>query len=43
MNRSDDETEVYDELKDNGTYKEIKEDLTKKIENKSKRNVQGMY
>jgi hypothetical protein len=32
MNRSDYETEVHDELKDNGTYKEIKEDLTTKIE-----------
>ena len=30
MNRSDYETEVHDELKDNGTYKEIKEDLTTK-------------
>ena len=43
MNRSDYETEVHDELKDNGTYKEIKEDLTKKIENKIKKNVEGMY
>jgi hypothetical protein len=31
MNRSDYETEVHDELKDNGTYKEIKEDLTTNI------------
>ena len=43
MNRSDYETEVHDELKDNGTYKEIKEDLTTKIENKIKKNVEGMY
>jgi ribosome recycling factor len=43
MNRSDYETEVHDELKDNGTYKEIKEDLTTKIENKIKKNVDGMY
>ena len=34
MNRSDYETEVHDELKENGTYKEIKEDLTTKFENK---------
>jgi hypothetical protein len=34
MDRSDYETEVQDELKDNGTYKEIKEDLTTNIENK---------
>jgi hypothetical protein len=31
MNRSDYETEVHDELKDNGTFKEINEDLTTKI------------
>jgi hypothetical protein len=43
MNRSDYETEVHDELKDNGTYKEIKEDLTTNIENKIKKNVEGMY
>jgi hypothetical protein len=43
MNRSNYETEVHGELKDNGTYKEIKEDLTTKIENKIKKNVEGMY
>jgi hypothetical protein len=43
INRSDYETEVHDKLKDNGTYKEIKEDLTTKIENKIKKNVEGMY
>ena len=37
MNISDYETEVHDELKDNGTYKEIKEDLTTKIEKKIKK------
>ena len=35
--------QVHDELKDNGTYKEIKEDLTTKIENKIKKNVEGLY
>ena len=43
MNKSHQETKVHDELKDNGTYKEIKEDLTTKIENKIKKNVEGMY
>ena len=43
MDRSHYETEVHDELEDNGTYKEIKEDLTTKIENKIKKNVEGMY
>ena len=34
MNRSDYETEVHDELKDNGTFKEINEDLTTKFKTK---------
>jgi hypothetical protein len=42
MNRSDYETEVHDELKENGPHKEIKEDLTITIENKIKTNVEGM-
>ena len=43
MNRSDYEPEVHDELKENGTYKESKEDLTTRIQNKIKKNVEGMY
>jgi hypothetical protein len=34
MNRSDYETKVYDELNDNGAYKEIKEHLTTKLKTK---------
>jgi len=43
LNRSEYENEVNNELKDNGTYKEIKEDLTVKIENKLKKKVESMY
>jgi hypothetical protein len=41
--RSEYENEVNNELKDKGMYKEIKEDLMVKIENKLKKKVESMY
>ena len=43
LNKSDYEDELYNELKDNTTYKEVNKDMTTQIENKIKKQVDKMY